>query len=592
MTVQTIPDLFLHAVTAYDKADAFQYKKGGVYVSVSHRDMLTAVEKATRGILASKLVKGDRIALLSENRLEWAIADLAIVSAGCVNVPIYATLPANQVRFILEDSEARAVFVSNKEQFDKIRAVRDRLPHLLRVFSFDPIEGEPDVTTLGDLMMDGTKIDNKSTYERRIKTVDTNDWASIIYTSGTTGEPKGAILTHGNFVAAALGAEAVFKLGYEDRCLSFLPLSHVFERSAGFYAMLYLGVTIAYAESFDTIGENMLEVQPTLMISVPRLYEKIYARILDNVTASSALKKHLFFWAVEVGRRYVRERLEKRVRLYTGLRYRLADRLVFRKLKARTGGKLRFFVSGGAPLARDIAEFFYAVGLPILEGYGLTETSAITSVNIFSAFKFGTIGRPVPGVEARIAEDGEILRKGPTVTQGYFKKPDLTKEAIKDGWFYTGDIGYIDNDGFLVITDRKKDIIVTSVGKNVAPHPIESLLKTSKYISQAVVIGNNRKFVSAIIVPNFDNLTAFADAAGIPYKNYSELVRDPAVIKKIGDEIDRKSEHLAGFERIKKFSLLDRDFSIENDELTPTLKVKRRTIEKKFQGEIDSLYTS
>ncbi|UCG50671.1 MAG: long-chain fatty acid--CoA ligase [Candidatus Latescibacterota bacterium] len=594
MPVETVPSLFLRAATTFKKDAAFQYKKRdrvrSEYVDVSHSEMLTAVEKATRGLLASHLVKGDRIALLSENRLEWAIADLAILSAGCVNVPVYATLPANQVEYILKDSEARAVFVSDQTQYEKIRSIRERLPSLLHVFSFEQLEAEPPIQTLGDLMVEGTRLNNESTFERRISTIDKNDWASIIYTSGTTGDPKGTILTHWNFVSGVQIATDAFDMVPEDRCLSFLPLSHVFERTCGYYAMLHCGVTIAYAESMDTLTDDMAEVSPTVMISVPRLYEKIYARVLDTATAGSALKKNLFFWGVGVGKKYVTELLQDRVKPQTKLEYRVASRLVFKKLRARTGGKLRFFVSGGAALARDIAEFFYAAGLPVLEGYGLTETAAITSANLFGAFKFGTIGKPFPGVEVKIAEDGEILIKGPNVTQGYFKKPDITKETIRDGWLYTGDIGYIDDDGFIVITDRKKDIIVTSGGKNVAPQPIEGLLKTSKYITQAVVLGNQRNFISAVLVPNFENLTAFADAAGIPYENESDLVRHPAVIKKIGEEIERKSEHLAGFERVKKFILADTDFSIEKDELTPTLKVKRRAIEKKFQREIDALY--
>jgi long-chain acyl-CoA synthetase len=328
------------------------------------------------------------------------------------------------------------------------------------------------------------------------------------------------------------------------------------------------------------------------MISVPRLYEKMYARILDTVTAGSPIKKAMFFWATGVGRRFVHQSLEKRVTRATRMQYGIANRLVFHKLKTRTGGRLRFFISGGAPLPREIAEFFYAAGLPIFEGYGLTETSPIVTVNTSKHFKFGTVGRPIEGVHVRIAGDGEVLVKGPNIMLGYFKKPDLTNAALDGEWFHTGDIGRIDPEGFLTITDRKKDIIVTAGGKNVAPQVIENLLKTNKYIAQVVVIGDKRKFVSAIIVPNMDNLHAFADAAGITYRSDADLVNDPKVIQKVHEEIERSSEHLAGFERIKKFILLENDFTIEGNELTPTLKVRRSIIEKKFAKQIDALYAS
>jgi long-chain acyl-CoA synthetase len=364
----------------------------------------------------------------------------------------------------------------------------------------------------------------------------------------------------------------------------------VFERTAGFYGMVMGGASIAYAESADTVPQNLLEVSPTILVSVPRLYEKMYTRILDAVQAGSSIKQGLFFWAMEVGRTYVRETLEQRIKTMTKVKYKLAYALVFKKLKGRTGGRLRFFVSGGAPLSRDIAEFFYAAGLPILEGYGLTETSPILCVNTFEHFKFGTVGRPIPGVEIKIAEDGEIVARGPNIMVGYYKKPDLTEQVLIDGWFHTGDIGYIDDEGFLTITDRKKDIIVTAGGKNVAPQPIESLLKTNKYISQAVIVGNKRKFIAAIIVPDFEALEKFADAAGIKDKDAAKLIHDPKVLRKYHEEIEKMSEHLASFERVKKFVLIDRDFTIESGELTPTLKVKRKTIEKKFQDEIDALY--
>jgi long-chain acyl-CoA synthetase len=592
MAVDTIPSLFYHAVKTHDKADAFQHKRDGKYTNISHGQTLESVDKASRGLTALGLTKGDRVAVLSENRHEWVIADLAILSAGLISVPIYPTLPPKQIEYVLGDSEARAIFVSTSEQLEKIKAIHQNLPNISHVIVFDDVGSSQSAISLGRLIEIGAESTQGQDLSDRIATIGKYDWASIIYTSGTTGEPKGTILNHWNFVSNVLGVLKVFELGPDDRCLSFLPLSHVFERTCGYYAMMHAGATIAYAESFDTIAQNLYEVAPTAMISVPRLYEKMYARILDKVTAGSPIKKALFMWAVRVGKKYVRQMLEKRLKGSTRLQYRMANRLVFRKLRAVTGGKLRFFASGGAPLAREIAEFFYAAGLPILEGYGLTETSPIIAANTFTDFKFGTVGKPIPSVIVQIADDGEIVAKGPNIMLGYYKKPDLTNEVLDGEWFHTGDIGYLDSDGFLTITDRKKDIIVTAGGKNVAPQPIENLLKTNKYITEAVIIGDKRKFLSAIIVPNMENLRAFATAANLPDQSDADLVGHAQVIQKYHDEIEEMSEHLAGFERIKKFVLLEKDFTIEDNELTPTLKVKRAIVEKKLKKEIDGLYAA
>ena len=591
MAVDTIPSLFHQAVKTHNKADAFQHKRDGKYTNISHEQTFDSVDKASRGLSALNLAKGDRVALLSENRHEWAIADLAILSAGLISVPVYPSLPPKQIEYILKDSEPRAIFVSTTEQLEKIESIHANLPSLSHVITFDSAATAESAISLERLIEIGTNSLDDQSFGDRIATIGKYDWASIIYTSGTTGDPKGTILNHRNFVSNVLGVLEVFELGPEDRCLSFLPLSHVFERTCGYYAMMHAGATIAYAESFDTIAQNLTEVAPTTMISVPRLYEKMYARILDRVTAGSPFKKAMFMWGIQVGKRYVRQTLENRLKGSTKLQYRLADRLVFRKLKAITGGNLRFFASGGAPLAREIAEFFYAAGLPILEGYGLTETSPIIAANTFGNFKFGTVGKPIPGVTVRIADDGEIVVKGPNVMLGYYKKPDLTNEVMDGEWFHTGDIGYLDDDGFLTITDRKKDIIVTAGGKNVAPQPIENLFKTNKYISTAMIVGDKRKFLSAIIVPNMENLRAFAQAAGITDQSDGELVGHPQVVQKYHNEIEEMSEHLASFERIKKFILLEKDFTIEGNELTPTLKVKRAVVEKKLKKQIDALYT-
>jgi len=590
MSIETIPQQFLYAVETNDKPDAFRYKSGGRYVNVSHRDALEKVHQATLGLQALKLAKQDRIALLSENRFEWVVADLAILSAGCINVPVYPTLPTVQVEYILADSEARAVFVSTAEQLEKIEACRSNLPKLQHVISFDSQCDAEGVITLDALVARGTMVPDKPSYKDLISTIGKYDWASVIYTSGTTGVPKGSILTHWNFLSNVNSALAIFGIGPEDSCLSFLPLSHVFERTAGYYVMMTAGATIAYAETMETVAANMLEVSPTIMCAVPRFYEKIYGRVMDAVAQGSGMKRGLFNWAIKTGRKYVAEKIDGRVGFMTKQKRGLADTLVFRKLKARTGGRIRFFVSGGAPLNPEINRFFHAAGIPILEGYGLTETSPVIAANTFEDLKFGTVGKVLPNVEVKIAEDGEILVRGDLVMQGYYKKPDETRDAIVDGWFHTGDIGYLDDERFLTITDRKKDVLVTAGGKNVAPQAIENQLKNSKFIEEAILIGNQRKFVSAVIVPSFENLRQYAVGRHIPHASDEELIDHSQVRELFDEEIERLCDAFASFEKVKRFALLSAPLSIESGELTPSLKVKRRIIEEKFKDQIDALY--
>jgi long-chain acyl-CoA synthetase len=416
------------------------------------------------------------------------------------------------------------------------------------------------------------------------------DVASIIYTSGTTGLPKGVMLMHSNFVSNVQSVTTIIEFNEKDTVLSFLPLSHVLERMVTF-AYLYKGCSIGYAESIETVGENLLEIRPQIMVSVPRVFEKIYAKVMDNVLASSSLKRKIFFWAAQVGREYGKRKLLGQA-ISGSLQFKknLAHKLVFSKIIEKTGGRVRFFVSGGAPLSKDIAEFFYAMGLIVLEGYGLTETSPVIAVNTLESPRFGSVGKIIPGVEVRIAEDGEILTKGPHVMKGYYKMGAETHEAVKDGWFHTGDIGHLDDAGYLAITDRKKDIIVTTGGKNVAPQPIENILKTNPYVSNAVVLGDKRKFISALIVPNFEKLEEYAKANNINYSDFSELIKNDTILNFMESEINRATPGLASYEKIKKVALLDRDFEIEKGEITPTLKVKRNIIEQKYRSIIDGIY--
>jgi long-chain acyl-CoA synthetase len=428
-------------------------------------------------------------------------------------------------------------------------------------------------------------------FEKLVAQAKPQEEASIIYTSGTTGIPKGVVLTHDNFLSNVMTCVPLVDITCRDTVLSFLPLSHVLERMVMF-CYTYVGATIAFAESVEAVAQNLLEIKPHIMVSVPRVFEKIYAKVMDQVLAGSGLKRKIFFWALKVGKDWSRRRLDKEpIPAFLERKRKLAHKLVFSKIIAKTGGRIRFFLSGGAPLSKDIAEFFHAMGLIILEGYGLTETSPVISLNTFEDMRFGAVGKPIPGVEARIAQDGEIMTRGPHVMKGYYKMPAATREVmIKGGWFKTGDIGHIDKDGFLVVTDRKKDLIITSGGKNIAPQPIENILKTIPFISSAVVVGDRKKFVSALIVPNFEKLETWAKKNGIPFASRAELVQDERVVSFLRAEVDKSTPGLASYERIKQVALLDREFEIEADEITPTLKIKRNNIERKYKDLIASLY--
>ena len=589
----TLNQLFFEAVSKYNRPNALQVKTGGTYRPISHTEVADRVRHAARGLSSLGVRRGDRVAILSENRPEWAVADFACLTIGLTDVPIYPTLPADQIAYMLKDSGAVAIFVSNKTQAEKIREIRSQLLALKTVIGFDDVPGLTNMS-IAELEKRGAQGENAEsikTYRGDALTVKPDDLATIIYTSGTTGEPKGVMLTHDNIYGNVAASRTAIPFGGRDVALSFLPLSHIFERMGGHYLMFATGTSIAYAESIDAVPVNMQEVRPTLVLSVPRLYEKMFARVLESALTGGFLKKQIFFWARGVADRWANEKLEGREP--GGLlaqQYAIAQKLVFSKLKARTGGRLRYFVSGGAPLSPDINKFFFAAGLTILEGYGLTETSPVITVNTPQNFRIGTVGKVVDGVEVRIADDGEILTRGPYVMKGYYNKPDATREAIDpDGWFHTGDIGEL-RDGFLAITDRKKDIIVTAGGKKVAPQPLENKVKTNKYVAHAVMIGDKRKFPSMLIVPNFDQLERWAAKRNIIWTDRAQLLRMPTIQAKMEKEVNEELEGAAHFEMPKKIGLLEHDFSIERGELTPTQKVKRRAIDKHYKTLIDSLY--
>jgi long-chain acyl-CoA synthetase len=590
----TLTRLFFEAAERFDKPDALQVKVNGAYQPISHRTMVERVRRIALGLQELGLAPGDRVAILSENRPEWALTDYACLTGGLTDVPIYPTLPADQASYILADSGARVIFVSNSDQAAKIAAVRGELPAVEHVVTFAAQAPAGVDLTLAELERRGAAVDTPeraARYREAALAVRPDDVATLIYTSGTTGLPKGVMLTHDNFHSNVAAAARAVPFEGRDVALSFLPLSHVFERMAGHYLMFYTGTSIAYAESNDTVQIDMKSVRPTLVLSVPRLYEKMYARVLENALAGGAAKKRIFFWARAVADRWADEVLAGRPpRGLLALKYRLAQRLVFSKLQARTGGRMRYFVSGGAPLAADINKFFFAAGLTILEGYGLTETSPVIAVNRPGAFRLGTVGKAVDGVEIGIAADGEILTRGPHVMKGYFNKPEATAEAIDaDGWLHTGDVGELE-DGFLRITDRKKDIIVTAGGKNIAPQPIENLVKTNKYVSQAVMIGDRRKYPVLLVVPNFEQLEKWAKIKNLLWTDRAQLLTMPTVQAKMDKEVQKQLAGLAHFETPKKVALLEHDFTIERGELTPTLKVKRRVIDQRYKGLIDSLY--
>lgn len=581
----TLPGMLLHSGDQYRKPDAFKFKRNGQWIDVSTDEFLLRVEELFFALRALGIKTGDRVALVSENRLEWAIADYAALSAGAITVPIYPTLSAPQIDALLTDCEPSIVFVSNSDLLQKVWAARSGL-RIRYVVVFEPGIHQPGVMHLEALYNIGRQrsYDYPDEFRRAALSVDPGQVATIIYTSGTTGVPKGAMLTHRNLVSNILATGERLPLAASDLSLSFLPLSHVFQRHVD-YASMKAGTSIAYAESALTVAEDMMAVRPTFAAGVPRFFEKIYGRVFSEVSRGSSVMRAVFDRAIQIGREHLR----------TGrspLSYRAADRVVFSKIRARLGGRIRFFITGGAALEKEIAEFFWAIGVPIYEGYGLSETSPVIALNGPGVARIGSVGRVVGDQEVRIAGDGEILVRGSNVMLGYYHMERETAVALAGGWFHTGDIGEFDQEGFLKITDRKKDLIVTSGGKNVAPQPIENRLKLIPYFENVVVIGDRRNFVSALIVPNYDALEGYARNRKIPFHDRKELIHLPEIRELAMSEIRRRTEDLSDFEKIKKIAFLENRLSIGEGELTPTLKVRRFTIEKKYQAAIDALYAA
>jgi long-chain acyl-CoA synthetase len=596
MHFTNLADMFYSKKQLYPDHIAYRYKSKGGWIAVNFKKAVETAELMSGGFASLGIEKGDRIAIVSGNRMEWALADYAALFLGAILVPVYPSLMAHQIAYILNDAQAKLVIVEDGTQVSKIEKIRSQLDTVENIFVIEEFDNRKDETwpLLSCLERAGsTFLENHRDYiPGHIKAVRREDVATIIYTSGTTGEPKGVVLSHKNFFANLESVSDLFDCYPEDEFLSFLPLSHILERTAGHYFSCYHGATVCYAESIDSLPENLIEIKPTLMISVPRLFEKMYGRILESVESGSPLKRRIFYWALHSGGTYMKYQMAgENPPLSVRIKQKVAYKLVFSKLNERLGGRIRYCISGGAPLPATIGEFFNAAGLTILEGYGLTETSPGIAFNRPDAYKFGAVGRPLPNVEVKIAADGEILTRGDHVMQGYYNKEEETKEVIdSEGWFYTGDIGFIDDDGFLVITDRKKNMIVTSGGKNIAPQPIENCLLTSQFIEQAVVIGDRRKFCSAIIVPSSAAVETWAQREGIVAEDYTSLLSNEKLMAFMQGEIDRLTESFASFERIKKFCLLPELFSQDGGELTPSLKIKRRIVEEKYAAEIEKMY--
>lgn len=571
------------------------YKSGGSYKSISYSELAQRVELFANGLAALGVKRGDRISIISENRPEWVISDLAMVSLGAVNVPVYPTLTAKQNEFIFNDAGVRFVIVSNQFQLNKVLRVMSDVKSLEKVILMNGKEQVTYANTLGfdEIMAMGEKFskEHPDYVAQERYAVKPDDLLTLIYTSGTTGNPKGVMLTHRNLTSNMISAAEAIELGLGDLLLSFLPLSHSFERMAGYYTAMAVGATIAYAESVETVAANLLEVRPTVVTTVPRLFERIHGRIIKQVDGGSPLQKKIFYWAIDTGKRYAAAKRSGSVSPILAMQHAIADALVFRKVREKTGGRIRFFVSGGAALGKEFGEFFEAIGIRIIEGYGLTESSPVISVNPIEGYRFGTVGKPIPGVEVKIAEDGEILARGPNIMQGYWKNKESTEEVLdKEGWLHTGDIGAIDEDGFIRITDRKKHLFVSSGGKNIAPAPIENLFLTSKYIEQFVLVGDRRMYCTALIVPDFDALKEYAKGHGIAFTKDADLVESPEIRKLIDNDIDSLQKDLANFERVRRFELLHKPFTIEEGELTPSLKVRRKVVEERYASLIEKMY--
>lgn len=596
ISYQSVPAILRENARKFGDRTAISYKKNGIYISQTYAEFYERVLLLARGLGKAGVKPGDKVAIFSENRLGWAISDFGIQSAGAITVPIYATNTGKQAAYVINHSEAKVVFVSTKGQYEKLLAVKDKIPHVELIISYERFMGHRSFPVYTQYQLSEIEApltrEEKETIERQIDAIRHEDIITIIYTSGTTGVPKGVLLTQYNILCdCEYGMRMLGGMADNETFLSFLPLSHVLERTGGYYATLLSGNHIAFAEDVKKVMENMSEIRPTAMVSVPRLFEKIHSRIYDSVHQASPFRRNLFHYAMKIGSQYIRLKyIEKKPVGLLGLQYRFFDRLVFSKIRERFGGRLRFFICGGAPLDKTINEFMWIIGMPVFNGYGLTETSPAVTLSSLDHVRFDSVGKPLYKVEVKLAEDGELLLKGPMIMQGYYKNDEATKETFVDGWLKTGDIATIDKDGFVYIIDRKKELIVTAGGKNIAPQPLENDLRLDKYISQAIVFGDRRPYLVALLTPDIERLLDFTKEEKIEYLDIDELVKNDKVKKLFNSRVEALNKQLPPYKTIKHFALLARDFSIEGGELTPTLKLKRKEIYKKYGEIVEDLY--
>ncbi len=576
----------------YGDKSAMRYREGDTWKVITYNEMGDDIESAAKALIDMGIKEGDMVGIFSGNRPEWAIADFAIHMVKGVSVPIYSTNTAKQAEYIIDDAKIKLLFVANESQYQKIKTFSDRHTFLEKIVVFDkdvPLSGENSIY-FNDMLIKGSGSSSLPEIDKRLELTSPEDLATLIYTSGTTGDPKGVMLTHGNFFHQQRAIDAYFNVTSRDKSLCFLPLSHAYERSWS-YILFSKGAENNYLKDPKLVIEYMNEVRPTAMVSVPRLYEKIYSTVYDRLDKASSLKRNLFNWAVGKGKKYAYKKKDgKFVGPFMKLQYAFADRVILSKIRDAMGGYKNFFSAGGAPLSEEIEEFFFAAGLLVCQGYGLTETAPMITCNRPGDFKFGTVGKIIPECEIKIAPDGEILVRGPNLMKGYYNKPEATAETIVGGWLKTGDVGFLDDEGFLRITDRIKDLIITSQGKNVAPQHIETLVGVDHYIEQIATIGDQRKYIVALIVPNFEALEEYAGENGISFSNRDELIKHEEIIRFFEQRIADRSVELARFEQIKKFTLLSSEFTQEGGELTPTLKIKRKVVAEKYKDIIDAMY--
>jgi len=597
MEYKTISQMFLNTTSEYSSKSLYYYKKNNDWIGIKGSDVRATVRNIASGLRSIDIGLGDNVAILSTNSPRWAMSDFGVICNGSATVTVYPTLLPAQIEYILNNSDSKAVFVENQDQLDKINDIRENLTTLKHIVVMDDsLSGEAEgVSNFIDFLDMGQKYEEKNSFSLSeiSSQIKEDDLLTIIYTSGTTGNPKGVMLTHKNLISNVIATINMADLKSSDNhsFLSFLPLSHVLERMTGHFTGFALGCTVYYAESIETVADNLGETNPSIVVSVPRLFEKMYNKINDGLKTAPSIRRKIFKWAYSVGEQTAHIRDKSTLTGLMKIKFNLANKLVYSKVRGRLGGNIRFFVSGGAPLSKEVAEFFSYLNITILEGYGLTETSPVLTSNTETDLRFGTVGKPIFNVEIKIADDGEILAKGPNIMKGYYKNDEATAKSIdSEGWFCTGDIGEFDDDGFLKITDRKKSLIVTSGGKNIAPAPLENALITSVYIEQVVAVGDKRNYISALITPNFEALEGYLKSKGHEGLSPSDMTAHQETTDLFTSEVESRMGSFPNYEKIKKFTVCDRLFELERGEITPSLKIKRKIVTENFKEAIDAMY--